>query len=52
MTAALGLALLAPGALALDTLPACYARAVATVRDGSAAAVLARWVAASQGAAA
>jgi len=52
MTAALGLALLAPGALELDTLPACYARAVATVRDGSAAAVLARWVAASQGAAA
>jgi anthranilate phosphoribosyltransferase len=49
MTAALGLALLAPGALDLDALPAHHARAVATTHDGSAAAVLDRWVAMSCG---
>ena len=52
LTAALGLALLAPGPLDLATLPACYARAVAAVHGGGAAAVLARWVTASRGAAA
>ncbi len=50
LTAALGLVLLAPGALDLGGLPTCYARAVATVHDGRAAAVLARWITASQGA--
>jgi anthranilate phosphoribosyltransferase len=54
MTAALGLALLAPGELERELAPAPLAahaqRAIAAVRDGSASAALARWVAASQGA--
>jgi anthranilate phosphoribosyltransferase len=43
MTAALGLALLAPGALDLRRLPDQFARAKAAVRDGTARLVLHRW---------
>jgi len=47
MTAALGLELLEPGDLALDRLPAQYARAASTVRDGTGRLVLHRWCEAS-----
>ncbi|HEX4456006.1 MAG TPA: anthranilate phosphoribosyltransferase [Kofleriaceae bacterium] len=45
MTAALGLALLDG---ALDDLPACYARAIAPTRDGSATRVLEHWATTSR----
>jgi anthranilate phosphoribosyltransferase len=48
MTAALGLALLEPGALDLARLPDHLARATAVVRDGTARLVLHRWPAVSQ----
>jgi hypothetical protein len=48
MTAALGLALLEPGAIELARLPDQLARAKAVVRDGSARLVLHRWQEASR----
>jgi hypothetical protein len=50
MTAALGLALLEPGPLALDRLPDQLARAKAAAVDGAARLVLHKWQAVSQAA--
>jgi hypothetical protein len=50
MTAALGLALLEPGPLALDGLPEHYARARGAALDGAARLVLHKWQEVSRGA--